>query len=68
MARSEIADDISRDVEKKTGPPVASIVRRASLPPVKSTMPVQKVPAPTPPGIRSDPSKRKVVALTRISP
>jgi hypothetical protein len=34
----------------------------------KSTMPVQKAPAPILPGIRSEPSKRKVVALTRISP
>lgn len=40
----------------------------ADLPPTKSIMPVQKAPAPILPGIRSEPSKRKVEALARISP
>src|SRR5690606_12634968 len=40
----------------------------ADLPLTKSTMPVQKAPAPIGPGIRSEPSKRNVVALSRISP
>src|SRR6185436_16686994 len=38
------------------------------LPPTRSIMPVQKAPAPILPGIRSEPSKRKVEALARISP
>ena len=47
---------------------LAPIGSGAGLPPTRSIIPVQKAPAPILPGMRSEPSKRKVVAPARISP
>ena len=40
----------------------ARTVSRSAAPETQSVMPFQKEPAPTSPGIRSEPSKRKLVA------
>src|SRR3972149_10863173 len=45
----------------------AKTVSRSAAPDAQSVMPFQKEPAPTSPGIKSDPSKRKLVALASTS-